>query len=187
MPTNVDDNDDVKRSRDAWRFRGQKRPATALTPGPGQESVWDYPRPPVIVDDRRLVQVRLDDTLIAETRAARRVLETASPPTFYLPPDSVQFDCLQADTEQSFCEWKGRATYFSVCVGKQCVKNVAWSYPHPLADFTAIRDYLAFYPGRLECYVDGERVSAQAGGFYGGWITGEIVGPFKGEHGTSGW
>ena len=181
------DNDDLKSARGAWRLRGQARPAGAVEPGPGQESVWDYPRPPVIVNDTRLVQVWLNGRLIAETRSARRVLETASPPTFYLPPESVQFDCLQADTDTSFCEWKGRATYFSVCEGKHCVKNAAWTYPEPFAKFTAIKNYVAFYPGRLECYVDGERVCAQAGGFYGGWITGEIVGPFKGEHGTSAW
>jgi uncharacterized protein (DUF427 family) len=181
------DNDDLEKIRGAWQFRGQARPAAAVEPGPGQESVWDYPRPPVIVDDRRLVQVRLDDVLIADTRAARRVLETASPPTFYLPPDSVQCDCLRPDTGSSFCEWKGRAMYFSVCVGTHCVKNAAWSYPEPLAEFAAIKGYLAFYPDRLECYVDGERVRAQAGGFYGGWISDEIDGPFKGESGTAGW
>jgi len=181
------DDDPEHHARGAWRFRGQARPAGALQPGPGQESAWDYPRPPAIVDDTRLVQVRLHDTLIAETRAARRVLETASPPTFYLPPDAVRSDCLQPDSGSSFCEWKGRASYFSVCVGEHCVTHAAWSYPQPFAAFTAIRNYLAFYPDRLECYVDGERVRAQAGGFYGGWITGDIVGPFKGEPGTSAW
>lgn len=177
--------DDLERNR--WQLRGQARPAGAVEPRPGQESVWDYPRPPVIVEDTRMVQVRLHDVLIAETRAARRILETASPPTFYLPPDSIQRDCLRPETAHSYCEWKGRASYFSVCVGEHCVKQAAWTYPEPLAGFTAIRDYLAFYPDRLECYVDGERVRAQAGGFYGGWITAEIVGPFKGEPGTSGW
>lgn len=181
------DDDLEHHARGAWRFRGQARPAGALQPGPGQESAWDYPRPPAIVDDTRLVQVRLHDTLIAETRAARRVLETASPPTFYLPPDAVRSDCLQPDSGSSFCEWKGRASYFSVCVGEHCVTHAAWRYPQPFAAFTAIRNYLAFYPDRLECYVDGERVRAQAGGFYGGWITGDIVGPFKGEPGTSAW
>lgn len=181
------DKNDLERARGAWRLRGQARPRGALEPGPGQESVWDYPRPPVIVDDPRLVQVRLDGVLIAETRAARRVLETASPPTFYLPPESVRRDCLRPGSGSSFCEWKGRASYFSVCVGEHCVENAAWTYAEPFAGFTTIRNYLAFYPDRLECYVDGERVRAQAGGFYGGWITAEIVGPFKGEPGTAGW
>ena len=181
------DSGDLKRARDAWRLRGQARPAAAVQPGPGQESVWDYPRPPVIVADTRLVQVRLDDLIVAETGAAKRVLETASAPTFYLPPEAVRFDCLRADTGSSFCEWKGQAKYFTVCAGAHCVKHAAWSYPDPLPEFAAIKNYLAFYPDRLECYVDGERVAAQAGGFYGGWITAEVVGPFKGEPGTSDW
>ncbi len=181
------ESDDLKRMRGAWRLRGQKRPAGALVPGPGQESVWDYPRPPVIVDDARLVQVKLKGQLVAESRSALRVLETASPPTFYLPPGSVQSSCLRADPDTSFCEWKGSASYFSVCMDNFCVKNAAWTYREPFIEFKLIKDYLAFYPGRVECFVDGERVRAQAGGFYGGWITDEIVGPFKGEHGTSAW
>ncbi len=179
--------DDPRHTLHGWQLHGQARPAGAVVPGPGQESVWDYPRPPVIVADTRLVQVRLHDVLIAETRAARRILETASPPTFYLPPDSVQRNCLRLGTQGSYCEWKGRANYFDVCAGEDCVEQAAWTYPEPSAQFAAIRNYLAFYPGRLECYVDGERVRAQAGGFYGGWITDDIVGPFKGEPGTSGW
>ncbi len=179
--------EDLKHMRDAWQSRGQKRPVGAVKPGQGQESVWDYPRPPVVADDKRVVQIRLHDVLIAETHAARRVLETASPPTFYLPADSVISDCLRQDTETSFCEWKGQSSYFSVCVGDMCVKNAGWTYTDPFTEFISIKDYLAFYPGRVECYIDGERVRAQAGGFYGGWITDDIVGPFKGEPGTSGW
>ncbi len=179
--------DDLERARAAWRFRGQTRPAGAVEPGPGQESVWDYPRPPAIVDDARLVEVRLDGVLIAETRAAKRVLETASPPTFYLPPETVRADCLRPEGGHSFCEWKGEAVYYGVCVGGGRVTNAAWSYPEPLPEFAAITGYLAFYPGRVECYVAGERVRAQQGGFYGGWITDEIVGPFKGEPATAGW
>ena len=186
MAADIMDNDDLKRARGSWSHAGRHGPPP-VEPGPGQESVWDYPRPPAIVDDTRLVQVRLNDVLVAETRAARRVLETASPPTFYLPPESLQFDCLRPDSGSSFCEWKGPARYFSVCTASDCVRHAAWSYPAPFDEFAAIRNYLAFYPGRLECYVDGERVRAQAGDFYGGWITAEIVGPFKGEPGTSGW
>ena len=181
------DEDDIERARAGWRHRGQMRPAGAVQPGAGQESVWDYPRPPVIVGDTRLVQVKLNDILVAETRAAMRVLETASPPTFYLPPSSVRREYLRPERGTSYCEWKGQAHYYSVCVQEHCIAHAAWSYPDPLPEFLAIRNYLAFYPGRLECYVDGERVRAQAGGFYGGWITREIVGPFKGETGTSDW
>jgi uncharacterized protein (DUF427 family) len=181
------DDQDIKRPSNRWQYRGDTRPAFAPEPGPGQESVWDYPRPPVIVADSRLIQVRLNGVLVAETRAAKRVLETASPPTFYLPPAAVQHDCLRPEADTSYCEWKGRARYFGVCAGGGCAKHAAWSYPSPHQTFLEIRDYLAFYPDRLECYVDGERVRAQAGGFYGGWITAEIVGPFKGEPGSAGW
>lgn len=181
------DKHELERARAHWQSRGQSRPAGAVEPGPGQESVWDYPRPPMVVDDTRLVQVRLGDVLVAETHAARRILETASPPTFYLPREALRFECLRTDPETSLCEWKGRANYFSVCVDTHCVKNAGWTYPEPFAEFAAVKDYLAFYPGRLECYVAGERVRAQAGGFYGGWITAEIVGPFKGQPGTAGW
>lgn len=181
------DKDDIRSARDAWQHRGQAHPAGAPAPGHGQESVWDYPRPPVVDDDTRLIQVKLEDTLIAETRAARRVLETASPPTFYLPPGCVRDEYLRPRSGNSFCEWKGTAIYFSVCVGERCVEDAAWVYCEPFTPFSAIRYYLAFYPDRLECYVDGERVRAQAGGYYGGWITAEIVGPFKGEPGTSHW
>lgn len=181
------DTKDLELVRGAWQFSGQSRPASASEPGPGQESVWDYPRPPAIDNDTRLVQIWLGDTLIAETCAAKRVLETASPPTFYLPPKSVHTEYLRPETGSSLCEWKGQARYFSICVGDECARQAAWCYPEPFAPYSAIKDYLAFYPGRVACFVDGERVRAQAGGFYGGWITPEIVGPFKGESGTGGW
>jgi uncharacterized protein (DUF427 family) len=181
------DKDDFRHIRGAWRYRGQSRPAGAVMPGPGQESVWDYPRPPVIVADTRCIEVRLDGVLIADTRAALRVLETANPPTFYLPSAALCCDCLRPERERTFCEWKGQARYYSLCIGERSVNHAAWSYPAPYAGFLAIRNYLAFYPDRMECYVDGERARAQAGGFYGGWTTDEIVGPFKGEPGTSGW
>jgi uncharacterized protein (DUF427 family) len=99
----------------------------------------------------------------------------------------VNFAYLRPETGHSFCEWKGRADYFSLCVDAHCVRHAAWCYPEPLTPFGAIKDYLAFYPGRVACYVDGERVRAQPGGFYGGWVTAEIVGPFKGDTGTGRW
>ena len=181
------DKNSLDRARSMWKSRGQTRPPMAIEPGPGQESVWDYPRPPVIVPDTRLVEIKFAGTLIAETRAARRVLETASPPTVYLPPDAVKPGCLRAVPGHSFCEWKGQASYFNVCVNGHTASKAAWCYHEPFEAFAEIADYLAFYPGRVDCFVDGEHVQAQAGGFYGGWITREIVGPFKGETGTSGW
>lgn len=170
-----------------WQHRGKARPAFAIEPGEGQESVWDYPRPPVLVEDSRLVEVRIDERLIARTTRALRVLETASPPTFYLPREDISMDLLQPASGQSFCEWKGQASYFDLRSGDAMIARAAWSYEHPTDAFAGISGHLSFYPGRIACYVDGERARPQTGGFYGGWVTDEIVGPFKGEPGTGGW
>ncbi|RNC80018.1 MAG: DUF427 domain-containing protein [Balneola sp.] len=171
----------IKANRDKWEYRGQKRPPFALEPESGQESVWDYPRPPKIVADSRTVVVKSEGIIISETSRAIRILETASPPTFYLPPDSLNMDFLQPSGGASLCEWKGAAQYWDVIAGTGILRKVAWSYPNPFEDFSAIAGYLSFYPAHLDCYVDGEKVRPQPGGFYGGWITSEIVGPFKGE------
>jgi uncharacterized protein (DUF427 family) len=180
-------NDDLERARSGWRNRGHKRPPFAHTPGKGEESVWDYPRPPVIVDDHREVVVMSGDQEIARSCRAVRVLETASPPTFYLPPDDVNEEFLIPASGQSFCEWKGSASYFDVRTQEMTVPAAAWTYREPFPEFATIAGWYAFYPGKVACFVAGDRVRAQAGGFYGGWITREIVGPFKGEHGTGGW
>lgn len=168
-----------------WTNTGQQRPDFAVAPGPGQESVWDYPRPPALVRDNRTVEVKDGDCVIARTTAAFRILETASPPTFYLPADDVDFELLVETPGNSICEWKGMAKYWALA--RDPGVPVAWAYPRPRARFDRIKDYIAFYPGRVICYVDGERVRPQAGGFYGGWITSEVVGPFKGEPGTGHW
>jgi uncharacterized protein (DUF427 family) len=149
--------------------------------------VWDYPRPPRIEPDARRVRVILGDVVVADTRAALRVLETSHPPTFYLPLDDVAAGHLAPAQGRSFCEWKGEATYFDVAGGDRVATGAAWHYPTPSAPFAAILGHVAFYPGRVSCEVDGERVRAQDGDFYGGWITDEIVGPFKGGAGTGGW
>ena len=167
-----------------WKYTGGARPDFAVAPGPNQESVWDYPRPPVIVDDSREIEVLDGERRIAATRAAVRVLETASPPTFYLPRASVADGALVPAVGASYCEWKGAARYWSLA-GR--TEPVAWSYPSPSRRFARLRDYLGFYPGKLSCFVDGERVRPQPGGFYGGWLTAEIVGPVKGEPGTGHW
>lgn len=165
-----------------WSYIGDKRPDFALEPGAGQESVWDYPRPPAIVDDPRLVEVyAADGTLLARCSEARRVLETASPPTFYLPPSALIAN-LEAVEGSSFCEWKGQAEYFGY--GGQML---AWRYARPTQTFASIAGWYSFYPAQCRCLVAGETVRAQAGGFYGGWVTKEIVGPYKGEPGSSGW
>jgi len=173
--------------RHAWRHRGDQRPAFAVEPKAGQESVWDYPRPPRLLQDNRLVEVYGGEWLVARTTRAVRVLETASPPTFYLPRDQVRMDLLQATGGQSYCEWKGRASYYDLRTDQGLVERVAWSYENPLDDFAAIAGHISFYPGRLACYVAKERVRPQTGGFYGGWITNEIVGPFKGDPGRGDW
>lgn len=177
----------LARARAGWTHRGAGRPSWAIEPGPNQESVWDYPRPPRMDEDSRLVRVLHDGKVIAETRNAVRILETASPPTFYLPPDDVRTDLLERARGASICEWKGSATYWSLVEDRGEVPNVAWSYETPFPDFTSIRGYLSFYPSKLECYVGDHRVKPQPGDFYGGWITPEVVGPFKGDPGTGGW
>ena len=170
---------------DMWNFQGQKRPDFADEPGPGQESVWDYPRPPALVNLEATVEIRDGDTLIARTTRAKRVLETASPPTVYLPPDDIDFDQLMAVGGQSFCEWKGAAAYWGLANGRG--EGIGWSYPSPSPAFEGIRDWLCFYPNRVACFIDGERVRGQEGGFYGGWVTDNIVGPWKGQPGTGAW
>ncbi len=180
-------NDELDRARSAWSNRGQARPPFAHKPGKGQESVWDYPRPPALIDDTREVVVMSGETEVARTCRAVRVLETASPPTFYLPPEDVNQDLLIATSGRSFCEWKGGANYFDVRTPEETVAAAAWTYLDPFPEFAALAGWYAFYPSKVACFVSGERVRAQAGGFYGGWITREIVGPFKGEPGTGGW
>ena len=179
--------DDLDRARAQWAHRGQGRPEWAVEPGPGQESVWDYPRPPRLDADSRHIMVQHGSTVIAETHRAFRVLETASPPTIYIPREDVRTDLLVRARGATICEWKGSATYWSLEVDGCIAPNIAWSYEEPFPEFEDIRGYLGFYPNKVECYVDGERVRAQLGGFYGGWVTPEIVGPFKGQAGTGNW
>lgn len=169
-----------------WVYSGSERPPFALAPAPGQESVWDYPRPPRLAPDARRVEVIADGVAIATTTRALRLLETASPPSFYLPPQDIDLTRLRAAEGRSVCEWKGAAAYFSVLLAGVWTV-VAWSYPAPAPRYAALRGYYGFYPGRVACFVNGEGVQPQAGGFYGGWITAEIVGPCKGGAGSAGW
>jgi len=175
----------IQAARDGWANTGSRRPDFAIEPAAGQESVWDYPRPPAIVPDGRLVVVGDPDDPLATTQRAIRVLETASPPTFYVPMADVRVDRLVVTEGSSVCEWKGRARYWALAERPDV--PIAWDYPEPYPAFASVVEHLAFYPGRIPCRVDGEVVRAQAGGFYGGWITDEVVGPFKGEAGTRGW
>jgi uncharacterized protein (DUF427 family) len=178
----------IEQARAGWKYRGSARPAFATEPGPGQESVWDYPRPPVIVRDARRVTIKLGDIVIADTHSAFRLLETSHPPTWYLPRCDVDSKYVIAVGHGSFCEWKGQATYYDVVAGKARLSRVAWSYPNVIDEsYESIAGALAFYATDLECLVDGERVTPQPGGFYGGWITKDIVGPWKGDPGTGAW
>lgn len=159
-----------------------------IVPSPGQESVWDYPRPPSLQRIDRLVQIRLGGELIAESRRAWRVCETSHPPAFYLPGEDFGPGALTRASGSSFCEWKGVATYWDLHGGSVVRPAAGWSYEDPTPRFAVMAGAVSVYPGRMdECTVDGETVTPQAGNFYGGWITAAIVGPFKGEPGTLGW
>jgi uncharacterized protein (DUF427 family) len=155
--------------------------------GRPRESVWDYPRPPAVVPCQGRVRVEHHGVAIAESDRALRVLETASPPTIYIPPEDVRAELLVPTEGHTVCEWKGRASYFDLAHEDDRAAMAAWTYPDPNEAYAELRDRIAFYPGRVECYLDDERARPQAGDFYGGWITSEIVGPHKGEPGTEGW
>jgi uncharacterized protein (DUF427 family) len=148
------------------------------------ENVWDYPRPPALVPCEKRVLVICDGETVADSVAALRVLETSHPPTIYVPPADVRADLLAPSPHRSFCEWKGVASYHDVC-GRAVA---GWSYPMPTPAYAALRDHVAFYPGRVdECRLGDEQVSAQPGDFYGGWLTHDITGRVKGGPGTAGW
>ncbi|MFF3595599.1 DUF427 domain-containing protein [Kitasatospora indigofera] len=153
------------------------------------ESVWDYPRPPAVrAAPGRLVEVWFGGRLVASTRHAVRVLETSHPPVYYLPAADVATELLTPAGAVSYCEWKGQARYWDLGVGDRRAPESAWSYPEPLPGYREIREMFAFYPGRMDrCTVDGETVRAQEGDFYGGWITAEITGPYKGGPSTTAW
>ena len=154
----------------------------------GKESVWDYPRPPRLEPTPKRIRVEFAGVVLADSRSSLRVLETSHPPVYFIPPQDVAMQCLVESPGHSYCEWKGRAGYYSVVVGDRRAHRVAWFYADPTPAFDPIRDYVAFYPGPMDgCFVDGERVQAQPGDFYGGWITSDLVGPFKGGPGTRGW
>ena len=167
--------------RAKWRLRGQARPLFARTTRAGEESVWDYPRPPRIVPEARAVDVRFGDRILAESTRAVRVLETASPPTVYVPPGDVRAELFVPSGARSLCEWKGEAIDYDLVDGPG---SVAWSYPRVFPEFEAIAGWFAFYPARVACTLDGERVRPQPGDYYGGWLTDEIVGLVKGEAGA---
>jgi len=152
------------------------------------ESVWNYPRPPKLERTSKLLRVEFAGMVIAETRNAFRLIETSHPPTYYIPEQEVKTDYLALTSHSTFCEFKGRAIYWTIKVGERKSENAAWSYPSPTNAYQALKNHFAFYVSRVDaCFVEGERASAQEGDFYGGWITSDLIGPFKGERGTEGW
>ena len=157
-------------------------------PGPGRESVWDYPRPPRLEPVPARIRVVVDGVAIADTTRAFRVLETSHAPSYYLPPGDVRMDLLRRSSTSSVCEWKGVASYWSLETMARRIPDLAWSYDRPSPGFEAIRGHLAFYASKAdEAWVGDERATPQAGGFYGGWMTSRIAGPVKGEPGSRGW
>ena len=162
--------------------------------GKAKESVWDYPRPPRLEATSRRIRVIHEGVIVADSIRALRVLETSHPPVYYIPPSDIRMEFLKPVAgRRSFCEFKGSARYWSVDVSAEnsaasMAESAAWSYENPMPKFAALAGHLAFYASRVsECYVDDERVAAQPGDFYGGWITSDIAGPFKGGPGTMGW
>ena len=152
------------------------------------ERVWDYPRPPWVEPVAEAIRIVFAGRSIVETTAAKRVLETTHPPVYYLPREAFTCDVVASRRQRSFCEWKGYASYWTLRVGERDAIDCAWSYPEPTTGFEIIRDHLAVYPAAMDaCFVDGEQVQPQPGGFYGGWITGNLIGPFKGGPGSMGW
>jgi uncharacterized protein (DUF427 family) len=181
------DADSLDAARSHWHWRGQARPPFAVEPSVHQASVWDFPRPPRLAPEAREVVIRWNGVQVVRSVRAIRALETAHPPSFYIPLADIAPGLLEPAEGTSLCEWKGPARYWSLVDGERRLARVAWSYPLPLAGSEAIADHVAFYCHDLECTVGGAIVAPQPGGFYGGWITPELVGPFKGEPGSEGW
>ena len=169
----------------------ERRPppgVVAVQPGPGQESVWDYPRPPRVEDVPVRVRVVIGGRAVADSVRARRVLETAGAPVYYVPADDVAAEHLRRASGSTTCEWKGTASYLDYDDGERRISRVAWTYRDPEPGFEALRGHVAFYAGRVdEAWVGDEQARPQPGGFYGGWVTNAIVGPIKGEPGSEWW
>ena len=159
-----------------------------VTPGPGLESVWDYPRPPALRRCDKRVRIVLQGEILADTSNALCVLETSHPPTYYLPPTDIEMHYLHEVAGTSFCEWKGAASYYDIDCKEVSLERVAWTYHRPSSQYPELKDHIAFYAHVMDaCYVGDEKVMPQPGNFYGGWITADVVGPFKGEPGTGHW
>lgn len=182
--------DSIRAARDAWSLPHRPRPAPAdiVTAGPGQQSVWDFPRPPRLEPWTTRVYVEFGGKIIADTRSALRMLETSHPPTYYIPQRDIDMTALRPAGGGSLCEWKGEAAYFDVLSGDAVAARGAWSYPDPFEDFSDVAGHVAFYCAAMDgCWVGGHRATPQPGGFYGGWVTPHVTGPFKGGPNSKGW
>lgn len=182
---------DFGEERRKWIEFERIRPSNIEVPGPGQESVWNYPRPPRVEVVPQVLKVIFNDGVIAETSNGLRVVETSSPPQYYFPPEDVILKYFMRTSRHSLCEWKGQSSYWDITVGERSAQHGAWSYESPMtdiADYSVLKGYLAFYPRLMDsCWVGDEQVASQSGEFYGGWITSNLTGPFKGEPGSEGW
>lgn len=170
-----------------WQVSGRNLPAP-VAPGPGQVSVWSFPRPPAVERVHERVAVEWAGVCVAETSRALRVCETAAPPTYYLPRSAFVAGCLVDAPGGSYCEWKGQARYHCLKVGEQSARHAAWSYPALYPEYAVLAEHVGVYAGRVErCTIGGVPVQPQPGSFYAGWVTPELTGPFKGEAGSEGW
>ncbi|MGB3788258.1 MAG: DUF427 domain-containing protein [Phormidesmis sp.] len=159
-----------------------------ISPSSEQESVWDYPRPPKVEDVTKHIRIVFNNKIIADTHRSKRVLETSHPPNYYILLDDIKTEYLIPSAHSTYCEWKGRANYYTLQVGDRQVKDVAWYYPEISPAHKELKGYVSFYPEPMDaCYVDSEKVQPQPGNFYAGWITKDIVGPFKGGPGSWEW
>jgi len=175
-------NQAVLDAREKWQYNGQSRPSFAETVGENQESVWDYPRPPIMQQVEQRMTVRHQGKLIADTSQGIRVLETAGAPTCYFPPDNVNMALIKPGDVVSLCEWKGAAQ--SMLIDGV---EVGWRYVQMFPEFSDLYLWVAFYPARIDCFIDVEKVVPQPGGFYGGWVTDNLAGPIKGSADTGHW
>ncbi len=173
---------EIESARERWQFNGRTRPRFAEEPAEGQESVWDYPRPPVIEEVDALLLVKTNDDVIAQTTRGKRVLETAGAPTYYFHPDDVFVD-LEVEEGSSLCEWKGVAESLAI----DGIAGVAWHYVQMFPEFEELYRWVSFYPSKVDCYIGEELVRPQAGAYYGGWVTENLVGPIKGGVGSQNW
>ncbi|GMN10194.1 DUF427 domain-containing protein [Croceitalea sp. MTPC9] len=176
----------LKKARMSWEYNGKGRPPFAKEPKKGQISVWDFPRPPAIEKVKKEISVYQEKNCLAKTRNGYAIMETAHPPSYYIPPTDINQNFLiRIPNKKSLCEWKGSAIYWALKTDPE--QAIAWSYPDPFSEFEAIKDHLAFYPQQLNCFIKQEKVTPQPGKSYAGWITTNLVGPFKGEPGTGHW